>query len=248
MCTNGGCTDSELAVTATFEAIPRQVFAPTTSLFTQPQGQEGVQVSWIEPGMPNGAVLSYILLQKTIGFVLELDDVNCCEEYVRLGNTVAASCRSAVTAYSEDTSYTDFDVFPFTFYQYCIVVNNSAGSAFSDLSSPIQTNPAPMPLVGPELNASTVNSTAIELNWGSLDISELLGPLDEYIVYQKVSGTPGLGVEIFRGLSQMFTAVDLVASTEYTFIVGVSNGRGVTLSNNATAITDEGSKSTHMYL
>lgn len=257
VCTSGGCSTSQPVMATTFESLPESVLPPSLSL----QQGEGLLASWVEPGMPNGVVQSYLLFQKTLGFELQLDDVNCCEDHVALmqlqdndpssgqqyGMAVLIErlqdCTAVANTSADVTFYADFTVFPYTFYQYCIVVSNNADSAFSNLSSPIRTSPAPFPLSGPELVATAINSTAIELSWGALEISELLGPLDEYIVYGKVSGVSGLGQELFRGLSQMLTVVDLLASTEYVFTVGVSNGRGVAIGNNASAMTDEGSKS-----
>ena len=80
-----------------------------------------------------------------------------------------------------------------------------------------------MPAVGPQLNASTINSTAIYLTWGSLDISELLGPLEGYTLYGRPAGGVGLGQVLFTGPEQSYTATDLIASTEYVFVVSRTN-------------------------
>ena len=137
----------------------------------------------------------------------------------------------------------DTNLDPFTFYTYCLIATNNVDSTFSRLATPTQTSPAFMPLRGPVLNATTLNSTAVFLEWDALDVSELLGPLQGYTLYVRVSGTPGLGEILSQGgQDQQFTATNLLASTEYVFVVLVSNGEGATPSNNATATTAEGSE------
>ena len=196
-----------------------------------------IGITWSAPQMPNGIIQSYLLFRKFVGFEsVDNDSRNCCEDFL------ADVCQLVAMTTAQVTAYTDDELRPYTFYQYCIAVTNNADSAYSPQTPPTQTAVAPMPLIGPELNATTVNSTAIELVWGSLEVSELLGPLVEYTLYIKVAGDQGLGEVLFRGLDQFYTAVNLLASTEYVFVVSVSNGEGVAFGNNASAITDEGSK------
>ena len=206
-----------------------------------------IEITWSAPQMPNGIIQNYLLLRKFVGFESVNDGINCCENFLQTvspGNsTLADVCQLVTMTITQVTAHTDDELRPYTFYQYCIVVMNNADSSFSPQTPPTQTAVAPMPLTGPELNATTVNSTAIELVWGSLEVSELLGPLAEYTLYIKVAGDQGLGEVLFRGLDQFYTAVNLLASTEYVFVVSVSNGEGVAFGNNASAITDEGSKS-----
>ena len=233
VCTNGGCTESLVAAVMTLEATPMGVVAPmaTTLSFSE------IGITWSAPQMPNGIIQSYLLFRKFVGFEsVDNDSRNCCEDFL------ADVCQLVAMTTAQVTAYTDDELRPYTFYQYCIVVTNNADSAYSPQTPPTQTAVAPMPLIGPELNVTTVNSTAIELVWGSLEVSELLGPLVEYTLYIKVAGDQGLGEVLFRGLDQFYTAVNLLASTEYVFVVSVSNGEGVAFGNNASAITDEGSK------
>ena len=228
----------------TLEATPTGVAAPmaTTQSFSE------IAATWSAPQMPNGIIQSYLLLRKFIGFESVDDDgLNCCEDFLRIASpsnngTLADVCQLVTMTAAEVTAHSDDELRPYTFYRYCILVTNNADSAFSPQTPPTRTAVAPMPLIGPELNATTVNSTAIELVWGSLEVSELLGPLVEYTLYIKVAGDQGLGEILFRGLDQFYTAVNLLASTEYVFVVSVSNGEGVAFGNNASALTDEGSK------
>jgi len=193
-------------------------------------------------------IQSYDLLLRDLGFsnsTAGMMVTNCCEEYLSSqtgSGSIALSegCNYITQTSSDITTYTDATLQAYSFYQYCIISSNNADSAHSELSPPTQTDPAPMPAAGPQLNASTVNSTSIYLSWGSLDVSELLGPLVGYTLYGRVAGTMGLGEVLLSGLDLSYTAAGLVASTEYAFVVAVSNGRGSTLGNTATAITEEG--------
>lgn len=248
ICTNGGCTESPVAMATTLEDTPVGVAAPiaTTLSFSE------IRVNWSTPEMPNGVIQNYRLLRKFVGFESVEDSLNCCDDFIRTaapegsGNggssSLADACQLVTMTSAQVTYHTDDELRPYTFYQYCTVVTNNADSAFSPQTPPIQTEVAPMPLMGPQLNATTINSTAIQLVWGSLETSQLLGPLVEYSLYVKFATEDGLGEVIFRGLGQSYTAVSLLASTEYQFVVSVSNGVGVAFSNNASAVTDEGSK------
>ena len=251
VCTSGGCTESLVAMVTTQEATPMGVASPTATALSFSE----IEVTWLAPQMPNGIIQNYRLLRKFIGFESVEDSLNCCENFLQTAMTSEGSgnynsseptqadvCQLVTMTSAQITAHIDDELRPYTFYQYCVVVTNNANSAFSPQTPPIQTDVAPMPLTGPELNATTLNSTAVELVWGSLEISELFGPLVEYTLYIKVAGDQGLGDILFRGLDQSYTAVNLLASTEYVFVVSVSNGEGVAFGNSTSAVTDEGSK------
>ena len=236
--TGGGFTDSSPTAELTLEDTPTGVAPPTTVAVSFSE----IRVEWVEPIMPNGIIQLYDIFRVTIGFESTGETPpNCCDVFLQGVDPLPDQC-SRLTS-TNLTSHLDTNLEPFTFYAYCLVATNNADSGFSGLATPTQTNPAPMPLRGPVLNATTLNSTAVLLEWDSLDISELLGPLRGYTLYVRVSGTPGLGEVLSQGVQeQQFVATDLQASTEYVFVVLVSNGVGATPSNNATATTAEGSE------
>lgn len=236
MCTLGGCAVSDPASVRTLEDTPVGVAMPTVATVSS----EELQVMWNEPDMPNGVIQSYALLRKFVGFELSLSSINCCEQYLSNGFNLSDVCEFVTTTSLNVTAFMDFELRPFTYYQYCIVVTNGADSAFSEETTPIRTDPAPFPLEGPVLNATTINSTAIDLRWTSVGVASLLGPLEGYTVF---GGVAGSRVEVFSGLDLSFVAAGLIASTEYVFMVAVSNGEGVAFSNNDTAVTEEGSES-----
>lgn len=236
VCNSGGCTDSEPSLELTLEDTPAGLSAPTTRV----ESSSEITISWVEPSMPNGVIVSYTLLQLSQGFDILFMD--CCEEYVSDRLTLPRMCSLVSTTGPDTLNFRDTMLDPFSFYQYCLVVSNNADSAPSDSSQIAQTSPASMPRVGPMLNATTLSSTAIFLQWEALNVSDLLGPFRGFTLYIRVAGTSELGEAIFLGGNQSFTATNLLASTEYIFNVAVSNGVGSTLSNNASATTEEGSK------
>ena len=247
VCTGGGCTVSDSASEITLEDTPTGVATPTGMVV----GPGSLAVEWAEPSMPNGVVQRYSLFRLPLGFENDtgrFTTTNCCEAFVLNVTTPTDDSRcSMVTTTATQTSHLDVNLDPFSYYRYCVVATNDAGEGFSDLSTPIRTSPAPMPLIGPMLNASTLSSTAILLEWSALDISELLGPLQGYTLYGKIAGTLGLGEVLFRGAveegEEFYRATELLASTEYVFVVEVSNGVGSARSNNASAVTEEGGES-----
>ena len=240
MCTGGGCTDSISSTEVTLEDTPTGVATPTTSAVDS----DTILVTWVEPGMPNGVIQRYDVFQLSLGFASdgEGSEISCCEGYVRNESTLPEQCSRVTTVGGGVNSFLAQNLSSFSFYRYCIVATNNANSGFSPPSIPTQTSPASMPRLGPTLNATTTNSTSVFLQWSSLQVSDLLGPLAGYTLYARIAGTPELGDVIFQGSQMSFTATNLLASTEYVFTVEVSNGVGSALSNNASATTDEGSK------
>lgn len=236
VCTSAGCTDSDTSVERTLEDMPTGLTTPTAVIVSSSE----IMVLWEEPSMPNGVIQTYDLFRVSFGFDSSGGEaVNCCEEYVTMAGFFSEQCSQVIT--TATTEYLDRSLDPFSYYSYCIVASNNVDSGFSALTPPMQTSPASMPLVGTTLNATTINSTDVLLQWDALDVSDLLGPLEGYTLYVRISGTPGLGEVLFVGDEQMFIATNLLASTDYVFVVEVSNGVGSSLSNNATTTTEEGS-------
>lgn len=118
------------------------------------------------------------------------------------------------------TSYIDQGLDPYTYYGYCVIASNGAGSIASGPSNIILTSPAVQPTAGPNVTASTINSTAINVTWTGPHPMELLGPLTSYILYVKESGGgDGVGSEVVSGLVYSLVVTGLTPSTTYTFTV-----------------------------
>lgn len=221
VCTNGGCTTGDPSSEVTLEDTPAGISAPSIEVITTLESSV-LEVAWQEPTEPNGIIQGYLLFGLDLGlYDTGRDAVDCCAEYLlnltANNSSFSNSCSTVAVVNSTVTTFIDADVQPYSFYQYCIIVSNNIASLASDLSPPTRTAPALMPRVGPNLNATTINSTSIHLSWSSLALTDLLGPLESYTLYGSVSGTES--VILFTGLSQSFTATGLIASTEYAFVV-----------------------------
>ncbi len=228
--------DSEPALVRTLEATPTGFLPPSLRVDSSSE----VTVSWAKPAMPNGVILSYVLLRLSQGFETVAED--CCSAYLANISGLPQQCMVAAVVGAEVNSVLESGLLPYSFYQYCVIVGNSVGSISSGHSDTVRTSPAPMPLRGPVINATTVNSTAILVQWDSLGVEDLLGPFSGYELYIRESSMSGLGTVIFQGNDLSFVATDLLASTEYVFTVSVSNSVGSTFSENISATTEEGSE------
>ena len=239
VCTRGGCTDSDPSTELTLEDMPTGVDTPTTVVIAFDE----IVVEWVEPSMPNGEILMYDLFRRSHGFDNDTGaGDNCCEAYLQQDASQLPGDCSRVTTTSQ-RMHVDQNLSPYSFYSYCLVATNNAASGSGPQTTPTQTSPAPMPLAGVSLNATAINSTAIFLEWDMLAVSDLLGPLEGYRLYARVARAPGgLGGVVFEGSEQSYSATGLLASTEYVFVVEVSNGAGSSFSNNASATTLEGSE------
>lgn len=219
VCTSADCSTSEMVWSVTDEAIPTGLRAPLVRTVSE----SSIVVSWDAPTQSNGIVQSYNILQSSLGVEVAANVAtfpNCCEEYLNANSTVAGDSCSKVAQVNESTlSYMVTALQAYSNYHFCLIATNGAGSTFSPTSNVTQTLAALMPISGPNLTATTVNSTAIYLSWSSLDVSQLLGPFRGYSLYRRVVGQEAPGEALYSGDEQDFTATDLVASTEYIFLV-----------------------------
>lgn len=211
-CTIAGCTTSVAVLETTLEGPPAALSPP----ITQTQSESAISVSWQPPASPNGVLLGYRLLRANIGYISSVPAPSCCEQ-LAMNITLDAKCTLVSEISASTLSYTDSGLGSFSFYQYCVIAFNTAGSTYSNFSSTTQTQPALMPVTGPTATAVTINSTAIKVSWTPVDISFLLGPLGEYTLYRRING--GLLEEIFTGTDEIFVVSNLLPSTEYTFVV-----------------------------
>ena len=199
-----------------------------------------ITVSWVEPSMPNGMITSYVLLRLSHGFGRVSED--CCSAYLVGSFRLPGECGLVGVFGANVSMVEDGGLMQFSFYQYCLIVSNSADSAASEPSEVVRTSPAPMPVRGPPINASTLSSTVVLVEWGHVEEEELLGPFSGYELYVRELSMPGLGQVVFRGSDQFFMADNLQPNTEYVFTVSVSNGVGVAFSENVSATTEDGSE------
>jgi len=236
VCNSADCTASEPRHALTLEDTPTGFPAPSLRV----DSSSDIAVMWVEPNMPNGLITSYLLIRLSQGLGRVSED--CCAAYLTGNSRLPDGCGIVGMFEANVSTAQDGGLLPFSFYQYCLVVSNSADSAASEASEVVQTSPAPMPVRGPAINATTVSSTAVLVEWGRVEEEELLGPFSGYELHVRVLGMPGLGEVVFRGSDQFFLVENLQASTKYVFTVSISNGEGVAFSENVSAITEEGSE------
>lgn len=224
VCTGGGCTATPTTSLQTLQDAPVGL-APPTAVTTS---AGTANVSWTSPAHPNGPLRSYALLRYTSGFqnTSALPVPTCCEQYVT-GGALGVGCSLEARLPPGASGYGDPGLYPYTYYRYCIVAGNDVANASSDLSVAILTQAAPRPLAGPALNCTSVNSTAIVATWSTPDVTQLLGPLQEYALYgwsPSSSPSPSLvwpGSLLFKGVAQSFMVTGLMPSTTYFFAVSV---------------------------
>ena len=210
-CTGGGCTVSEGVWTVTDEATPTGLAAPQTNTTSH----NSIALVWTPPTEPNGVILHYTLLRRSFGFDLPSEVAtlpNCCQDYVQASgngsNALSRGCSLAAQV-NNTLTYEDTGLQAYTYYQYCVVATNRAGSTFSPVSLATQTDPSPVLLAAPELTVSTINSTTIFLSWTALNVSQLLGPLEGYTLYEtQVMGSGGAEAEVYFGFDLQFTHSD----------------------------------------
>ncbi|XP_076156222.1 usherin [Alosa pseudoharengus] len=128
-CTNGGCTASAPAPLHTQEAPPADLQAPVLKV----TGSESVEVSWGEPGRPNGVITGYELRRDG--------------QLVYVGN---------------DTRYHDFTLLPSVEYSYAVTANNSQGAAISPAAVARTRPSAPSGVAPPKLQATGAGSVLVQ--------------------------------------------------------------------------------------
>ena len=218
VCTGGGCSATPTASLQTLEDTPLGLAQPV-AIST---GPGTANVTWSKPAQPNGPLRSYELLRYSLGFQNASNSLlpTCCDEYV-VGENLSRGCSIVAQLPPTAAGYVDQTLYPYTYYQYCLVAANDVGTVASGLSVAILTQPAPMPLSGPVLNCTAANSTTIAATWNVPNVSQLLGPLQEYVLFERTLSQPWPGRVIFRGLAQSFVVTGLNPSTSYYFTVSI---------------------------
>ncbi|MFT7813012.1 usherin [Arapaima gigas] len=121
-CTNGGCTGSLPTSVHTAEAPPIGMHAPTLRV----TGSESMEISWVEPEQPNGAITGYELR------------------------------RDGILIYAgSDTNFHDFTLLPSVEYSYTVTANNSQGSTTSPVARARTSPSAPSGVLPPRLQPSS---------------------------------------------------------------------------------------------
>ena len=210
-CTEADCSmPSPQTFAFTLQAPPQSAQSPTVIL----NSNETLTVTWQSPLVPNGNILNYTLIRANLGFYNN-SVINCCQQNL---NNLSSICSFVAYTAFDVTSYMDVNLTYYSFYQYCVIATNIAGSIESNYSDAQRTVAAPNPLAGPTITGFALNSTAIKVVWSQLDRDVLLGPLESYLIC--FSGTDGLnGTDVT--FHENYTLTGLIPSTFYTFKVGI---------------------------
>ncbi|XP_022099403.1 usherin-like isoform X2 [Acanthaster planci] len=133
-CTSVGCANSEAVITATLQDAPANLFDPAvTSL-----DANTIQITWREPGRPNGVIQEYRIRESNAADPIYVGDATVFE-YVHRG------------------------LQPYTSYQYTLVACTAAGCTSSNPVS-ITTPEAPPQGVSSPVHV-VISATMLELYW-----------------------------------------------------------------------------------
>ncbi|XP_041469805.1 usherin-like [Lytechinus variegatus] len=150
-CTRVGCAASQPVVAATLQAPPGNLFNPLLAALSS----DSIQISWQEPGLPNGVIQGYSILLTGV------------TEPIYQGGP-------------EDFQFTHTDLDPYTVYEYRLEACTSAGCSLSDPVSVRTMQDAPQGLAQP--THVVVSSTILELYW--FEPSQPNGIITSYILYR----------------------------------------------------------------
>ncbi|XP_025748029.1 usherin [Callorhinus ursinus] len=193
-CTMLGCASSDWTSLQTPEVAPLMQPPPHLEVRMAPGGfQPTVTLSWMGPLQPNGKVLYYELYRRQIA-------------------TRPGKSNPVLTYNGSSSSFTDFELSPFTEYEYQVWAVNSAGKAPSTWTW-CRTGPAPPEGLGaPTFHA--VSSTQAVVN-----ISAPGKPNGIVILYRLFSNASGAETVLSEGMATQQTLHGLQPFTTYS--VGV---------------------------
>uniref|UniRef100_A0A3P9BUF9 Usherin n=1 Tax=Maylandia zebra TaxID=106582 RepID=A0A3P9BUF9_9CICH len=210
----GGCTES----------LPTQA----TTLPTRPEGlsplsvvavsESFLAISWEPPTRPNGPNIRYKLLRRKTNQPLAITTV---PTLTAQSPPPSEDLHRWLHVYSgTKLFYQDKGLSRFTRFQYQLEVHNDVGNTSGEIVTAVTM--AGVPLHPPSLSASTINHTAIQVNWTQPSLQDLQGEV-EYFFLTVESPEPSL---ILTFTPEITSAVisDLWPSTTYLVSLQVSNG------------------------
>uniref|UniRef100_A0A673TE79 Usherin n=1 Tax=Suricata suricatta TaxID=37032 RepID=A0A673TE79_SURSU len=190
-CTVQGCASSDWTSMQTPEVAPQMQPPPHLEVRMAPGGfQPMVSLLWTGPLQPNGKVLYYELYRRQIA-------------------TQSRKSNPVLTYNGSASSFTDFELSPFTEYEYQVWAVNSAGKAPSSWTG-CRTGPAPPEGLGaPRFH--TVSSTQAVVN-----ISAPGRPNGVVSLYRLFSSTSGAETVLSEGTATQQTLHGLQPFTTYS--------------------------------
>nr|XP_006813188.1 PREDICTED: usherin [Saccoglossus kowalevskii] len=225
-CTNMGCSRGEQQVITTAEVPPANQPAPTLG-FTN---ATAVELQWKPPIDPNGAIIRYDIVRRSVA--IQLRKKRAIDDPVYTDSRVVYS---EFDTESEDYSYLDSNLQPYTHYEYKIRAVNSKGFTDSDWVV-METGQAPPSGVDPPRVEYVTNyPTKLKVSWSAPAQSN--GILQPYLI-QRNTSTP---FSFPTDAPKEFIDTNLQAYTVYMYTVTACNSGGCTTSNPTIVTTLESS-------
>jgi usherin len=203
---SAGRVESSFAMTTTPEAAPVGLVAPVLTVINA----SVIQVAWLPPSQPNGAIVRYQLF-RTGGGSQNMSAFSTPDPMVR--------------------SYSDVSLTPFTSYTYIVQACTLAGCSLSPPGVSTTAEATPTNLQPPILRALT--EASISIAW-----AEPGSPNGVVIRYTVTILPPLINVVLLEATELNRTISNLLPHTEYTVILEACNSAGC-VSSNGTVTTLE---------
>uniref|UniRef100_H3A4S8 Usherin n=1 Tax=Latimeria chalumnae TaxID=7897 RepID=H3A4S8_LATCH len=198
-CTVIGCTESSKVVAVTVQGIPEDLHPPTVTALSP----TALQLSWREPGKPNGIIREYQIYQNAI--IPTISVFKWCRLLMSSGN-------SRVHSY----------LWPHAYYSFAITACTSAGCSTSQPSIGRTLQAAPQGVWSKPRHV-IATSRIVELYWNHPE-----KPNGIISLYNLIRD----GAVIFTGDSEHlnYTDADLQPNTRYAYQLEASSGGGSSIS------------------
>ncbi|XP_066923568.1 usherin-like [Clytia hemisphaerica] len=206
------CATSPASSIRTKEAAPEQQNSP--SFEAKHIKGESVQASWVEPRVPNGKIIKYVLYRRS-------DDQNTTKVY-----------EGPNLSFTDDKS-----IKPNTRYEYKVVAHNSVGSTESQWSAVTTDNSVPSNIPNLAIDVSSVSSTEITVRISEPKESNG-GIIQYYIEVASDQGADGRNITISPTTSS-YTITNLNPQTTYHFRLYACNKIGCGASGVTTHATKQ---------
>ena len=201
-CTTIGCANSSVGSNITLSASPEGV-APPTLIALSPTS---VRATWTMPTTPNGIITSYSLVRMFGEGLSEQETVFTGLQLETVVSNLTAN----------------------TLYFFSVVARTNGGETVSAPANVTTSEDIPDCISPPQV--ATINSTALNINWGVP--CEPNGIITEYRLLQS-------NQVIFTGLEMTYIVTGLEPFTEYSFTIMACTAKGCGASSPATQRTAE---------
>ncbi|XP_078675414.1 usherin-like isoform X2 [Branchiostoma floridae x Branchiostoma belcheri] len=217
-CTAAGCTQSSATPASTQATVPGGQAAPEAT----PISDSYISVFWQPPTFPNGPNIRYELIRTKTRQPLV---------------TAPPDLMLPMSVYSGTAlSYDDRGLSRYTTFEYQVTVYNDIGP-FTSNATEATTLPG-VPTTPANLTATTLNHTAIRVQWTPPSVIDLQGGVQRYDL--RYTGGGMTQTMSFPPSDTETVVGDLRPSTLYSFIITIDNGAHTIDSAPAEATTMDG--------